>query len=207
MSRSWRRAIFALAAALPLGSPTWPALAAPAAHDGPFGLYFGEPLSALGPVRSDGHGAHLLRSVPRPSVDLPSVVAFTLPGKGVCGMGGVSQGFSDDRSGKQARQLADRLQYLFARKYGPPSAPYSDCDGDEQQCGDDWAATASAGKADYGDDWDLAGAQRSDGVQSISLFINAENSSVTKVVVVLLGPDKDACDQVVRTASMASLVP
>ena len=179
------------------------ARAAPAAHDGPFGIYMGEPLSALGKVTRSDPGFYVVTHPPRPSDSVPWVSVQAYASTGVCAIMGMSDFYDDDPSGSQAIGRADSLAAVLEGKYGP-GEKYDSCDGDEDDCGANWARTEHSGSARYGYEWKPDQARLPDGVRLIRVAAVAVSATSTHAVVGYLSSNESGCSQAQQQSGAAS---
>src|SRR5580698_2562325 len=153
------RMAFVLAGALLLGVRA-DAATTPPAHDGPFGLYMGEPMSALGPLTRD-QMTYVVANPPKANAQFPVVAVEVYPGTGVCVIGGVGDVIENDPDGTNVRRAADDLSAALTSKYGAPTKVDS-CSADD--CSAGWADWAAKGNALYGYKWEDAPVAKAQGI-------------------------------------------
>lgn len=188
---------WALASAIAIGIALQPGLAAAGggpAHDGPFGLYVGEPVSALGPVqRNDDQKTYVVLHPPAPDPVLTTINVTAFPGPGVCVIVGSSKDIENDAAGAQVQALADQLSQTLTARYGPSAAKQADCTDSAQWCGEQWVESLYSGHADYGYSWKIDPADNPQHLSQIILKAKATTADKAHVTVSYIGDNSEAC--------------
>jgi hypothetical protein len=175
--------------------------AAPVAHDGPFGIAMGEPLSQLGPVEKNEAG-YRVKSPPRPSDQIYQVDVEAYPSTGVCSILATTRPNENDPNAVNAKMDADGLASALQSKYGAP-IKVDKCEAAiGAECAHFLTQAISAGSANYAYLWKFA-SPRPDHIQAIAIGVSALSDISTSVMVDYLSDSSDAC-QAAKNASAAS---
>jgi hypothetical protein len=171
--------------------------------EGPFGLYMGEPLAALGPVEKlNGSGYHVL-SPPRANAAIRTVIAEVFPDTGICMIMGQAP-FADDPKGQKAIQTADSLAETLKAKYGA-FKKLDSCNGDSRSCADNWLEEANEQSAQYAYTWDFKDVARPDKIGEIDVQVHALNAVDSVVVLNYFSAERKACEDAERAFRAGSL--
>jgi hypothetical protein len=144
-----------IAATLAIGSLAGPAFgadseravrAAGVAHDGPFGIAMGEPLSEVGPVEEIAPALYHVLAPPRANQDLTYVAVVAYPETGVCEIEGRGPKARLDPKGVQVRTTVNQIAEALIDKYGPYSQKTEYCNRLEL-CDSYWVAELKNGDA------------------------------------------------------------
>jgi len=178
--------------------------AAPAVKDGPFGIYMGEPLSALRPVAPDDpsnpNGNYRVLHPPKPNPSFPIVAVAAAAPTGVCRIVGVGSRIDDDPSGAKVRAEVDRLAEVLKVKYGPYEKIDDCADADDEACGEGWAQSKLEGSVRYGYIWRKPVGGPVLGILSIGLVASSYSADSTHI-----GIGYDSADPACTSAEGAGL--
>jgi len=171
-------------------------------HDGPFGIYMGEPISALGPVQPDGAGTYDVLKPARPNVSFPRVAVEAYPTIGVCTIL-AWRSITDDPAGAKVLRATDDLGQALKAKYGD-FEKIDECDVADEACSSAWATEAVQGAARYGYKWEFARPHQ-DGTRMIVLAAGAIDAATTKVMIGYYSSDEERCEAAKKAALAGGL--
>ncbi len=187
-----------------MGAPHHADSVATVAHDGPFGIAMGEPLSEVGPVNPQGAGDYTVLKPPRPSPLFASVIIEAFPSTGVCTIIGATTDILLDTSGSQTRQKVDDDAAALATKYGAPRKG-ANCTGTQDECSTLWPLEVMQGAANYAYLWTFNGPPRDDKIASVVLAAAASGPSRTYVALEYDSANAEACAEASKAAKAAGL--
>jgi hypothetical protein len=190
-SRSW---VAVVGLPLCLAAPLAPAAVAPTPpDDGPFGIYIGEPLAALGSVQKLSHSKYLVLHPAKSNDNFSTVAVTAYPSTGVCTIEGGTDHIQDDPTGDKVITIVDQLADALKAKYGRPDT-VDECDADENDCKNNWSQKVKEGVARYGYKWDFANTPRDDRVWRMALLVDVSDSGEPSGGVVYFGANHAACN-------------
>jgi hypothetical protein len=178
--------------------------AAGSAHDGPFGLYMGEPLAALGRVTPNGQSTYDVLSPPKPLADFDTLRVSVYPATGLCDIMGI-QHVKDDPSATKAMRSVDDLVSALKTKYGDYQKKLDTCDADEHSCRTFRTELLSEQRSAYAYTWEFSDGARPDRIGRVAVAANASNATMSVVLIYYQSADKDACEAAQNAARAGGL--
>ncbi len=185
-----RRWLTAVAILVGLAGAAHAARAATVAHEGPFGIAMGEPLSELGPLEKLGKQYKVL-SPPRPSPGILMVTVEAYPTTGVCMITGVSTVNHDDPNGVAVKQLVDNLAGILASKYGE-FKKLDQCNNNDATCEHYLTQAFEDHSAKYLYGWVLKG-PRPDHILGLEVLAASLDANTTIAKIQYFSDNADAC--------------
>ena len=182
--------------------PTAPAAKA---ADGPFGLAFGEPLSALGPTSPESTpDIYDVLSPPKPDAAFNLVAVVAHAPTGVCQISAGQPLILGDLSGAKVKAAVDQLETLVSSRYGPPKQKLDVCREPASSCAQAWSEALANGNAAYGYIWFPTPPTRG-GVWRIIADVSAHNALEARAALTYDGANHAACDAAAAAAKNGSL--
>ena len=173
------------------------ATAAPVTHDGPFGIYMGEPLAELHAVRI-GPNLYQVAHPPKPNGDFPTVFVRAFQTTGVCQIMASTSVNTDDPTGERVRSDVDRIAGLLEPKYGPYTKT-QDCNDSDDACERVWTLDKKQGLASYAYNWNASKVAKSEGIARITVLAEADSATSTEA-----GLGYDSSDEACIAAEKAA---
>jgi len=175
------------------------------AADGPFGLVFGEPLSALGPTSPESTpDIYDVLSPPKPDADFNLIAVVAHATTGVCEISAGQPLILGDLSGAKVKAAVDQLETVVSSKYGPPKQKFDVCRESASSCSQAWSEALANRNAVYGYVW-FPAAPTKGGVWRIIADVAAHNALETRAALSYDGVNHAACDAAAAAAKNSSL--